>query len=142
MLYALTPVTAMCGFRHFLEIDRCLSHLMPVSYEKYFSGIGKGDKALERLFTTLYTMLTIPFCIIGVVMGLLLFGSTLSLLSLLGIISLGGVVVNNGIILIDYVNLCRERNPLGDGEDAHASRMGGMTGKSEPVHWTGWNLRG
>jgi len=24
----------------------------------------------------------------------------------------------------------------------HASRMGGMTGKSEPVHWTGWNLRG
>jgi len=56
VLYALTPVTAMCGFRHFLEIDRCLSHLMPVSYEKYFSGIGKGDKALERLFTTLYTM--------------------------------------------------------------------------------------
>ena len=73
----------------------------------------------ERFRQPFIIMLTIPFCIIGVVMGLLLFGSTLSLLSLLGIISLGGVVVNNGIILIDYVNLCRERNPLGDGEDAH-----------------------
>jgi len=73
----------------------------------------------ERFRQPLIVMFSIPFCIIGVVIGLLSFGSTLSLLSLLGIISLGGVVVNNGIILIDYVNQLREQKPLGQGEDSH-----------------------
>ena len=50
---------------------------------------------------------TIPFCFIGAVLGLLIFGSTVNLLSLLGMITLSGVVVNNGIILVDYVNLLR-----------------------------------
>ena len=36
-----------------------------------------------------------------------MFGSTLNLLSLLGLISLAGVVVNNGIILVDYINQLR-----------------------------------
>ena len=40
----------------------------------------------------------------------MIFGSTLSLISLMGIIALAGVVVNNGIILIDYINLLRKRN--------------------------------
>jgi HAE1 family hydrophobic/amphiphilic exporter-1 len=53
---------------------------------------------------------TIPFCIIGVVLGLMIFGSTLSLISLMAVIALAGVVVNNGIILIDYINLLRKQN--------------------------------
>ena len=63
----------------------------------------------ERFRQPLLIMATIPFCIIGIVLGLLMFGSTMSLIALLGVISLGGVVVNNGIILIDYVNLLREQ---------------------------------
>lgn len=63
----------------------------------------------ERFRQPLIVMVTIPFCIIGVVLGLLIFGSTMSLIALLGVIALGGVVVNNGIILIDYVNLLREQ---------------------------------
>lgn len=61
----------------------------------------------ERFRQPFIIMATIPFCLIGVVLGLLLFGSTMSLLALMGIISLGGVVVNNGIILVDYINLLR-----------------------------------
>jgi HAE1 family hydrophobic/amphiphilic exporter-1 len=38
-----------------------------------------------------------------------MFGSTLNLLSLLGLISLAGVVVNNGIILVDYINQLRKQ---------------------------------
>lgn len=38
-----------------------------------------------------------------------MFGSTLNLLSLLGLISLAGVVVNNGIILVDYINQLRRQ---------------------------------
>lgn len=64
----------------------------------------------EKFKQPLLVMGTIPFCLIGVVLGLMIFGSTLSLISLMGIIALAGVVVNNGIILIDYINLLRKRN--------------------------------
>jgi HAE1 family hydrophobic/amphiphilic exporter-1 len=73
----------------------------------------------ERFRQPLIVMISIPFCVIGVVIGLLSFGSTISLLSLLGVISLGGIVVNNAIILIDYVNLCRAKYPLQEGENIH-----------------------
>lgn len=63
----------------------------------------------ERFRQPAIIIVSIPFCIIGVVLGLLGFGSTLSIVSLLGIIALGGIVVNNGIILIDYVNLLRSQ---------------------------------
>lgn len=64
----------------------------------------------EKFRQPLLVMGTIPFCIIGVVLGLMFFGSTLSLISLMGVIALAGVVVNNGIILIDYINLLRKQN--------------------------------
>lgn len=63
----------------------------------------------EKFKQPLVIMVTIPFCFIGVVLGLLIFGSTLNLLSLMGIISLAGVVVNNGIILVDYINQVRKQ---------------------------------
>ncbi|MDY0287453.1 MAG: efflux RND transporter permease subunit [Sphaerochaeta sp.] len=69
----------------------------------------------ERFRQPAIIIVSIPFCIIGVVLGLLGFGSTLSIVSLLGIIALGGIVVNNGIILIDYVNLLRrQKNEAGE----------------------------
>ncbi|MDC7124686.1 MAG: efflux RND transporter permease subunit [Spirochaetales bacterium] len=61
----------------------------------------------EKFTQPLLILVTIPFCIIGVVIALLIFNSSLSLLSMLGIISLGGMTVNNGIILIDYMNMLR-----------------------------------
>lgn len=64
----------------------------------------------ERFRQPLLIMGTIPFCFIGVVVSLLVFGSTMSLLSLMGIITLMGIVVNNGIILIDYINILRRRS--------------------------------
>ncbi|HKL59437.1 MAG TPA: efflux RND transporter permease subunit, partial [Sphaerochaeta sp.] len=67
----------------------------------------------ERFRQPAIIIVSIPFCIIGVVLGLLGFGSTLSIVSLLGIIALGGIVVNNGIILIDYVNLLRRQGQEG-----------------------------
>ncbi|MCK9287757.1 MAG: efflux RND transporter permease subunit [Sphaerochaetaceae bacterium] len=64
----------------------------------------------ERFRQPLIVMVSVPFCFIGVVLGLLLFGSTVSLLAVTGVIALGGIVVNNAIILIDYINLLRKRN--------------------------------
>ena len=52
---------------------------------------------------------TIPLAVIGVLLGLLVFGASLSMNALLGMILLVGIVVNNGIILIDYINQLRSR---------------------------------
>ena len=47
---------------------------------------------------------SVPFSIIGAAIGLKLTGQNLSMFAQLGIISLIGVVVNNAIVLIDYIN--------------------------------------
>jgi hydrophobic/amphiphilic exporter-1 (mainly G- bacteria), HAE1 family len=47
-------------------------------------------------------LVTVPLGLIGVIMSLYVFGSTLSLNSLLGTILLAGIVVNNAILLIDF----------------------------------------
>lgn len=58
----------------------------------------------ERFDQPLLIMLLTPFCIIGVVFALAVFGSTLSMIAILGIVSLAGMLVNNGIIMVDYIN--------------------------------------
>lgn len=88
----------------------------------------------EKFRQPLLVMGTIPFCVIGVVLGLLIFGSTLSLISLMGVITLAGVVVNNGIILIDYINLLRKRNAEeGKTETTESLKQTIITGSSSRV---------
>ena len=54
-------------------------------------------------------MLAIPFAFTGVTLALLLTNSTLSIVAALGAIMLVGIVTKNGIVLIDFINLMRER---------------------------------
>ncbi len=52
---------------------------------------------------------TIPLAIIGVLLGMLVFDAAISMNALLGTIMLVGIVVNNGILLIDFINQARGR---------------------------------
>ena len=61
----------------------------------------------ESLVHPFTVMFTVPFGLTGVILILLLTGNSLSMVSLLGVIILAGVVVNNGIVLVDYVNQLR-----------------------------------
>jgi len=54
-------------------------------------------------------MFTIPMGIIGVVLGLLISGRPVSLSVWIGVILLAGIAVNNGIVMIDYMNQLRHR---------------------------------
>ena len=54
-------------------------------------------------------MLAIPFAITGVILALLITNTSLDLIGALGVIMLMGIVVKNGIVLVDYINLMRER---------------------------------
>lgn len=63
----------------------------------------------ESLTYPFIIMFSVPFAVSGVLMALFFTQSTLSVMSLLGGIMLIGIVVKNGIVLIDYIILCRER---------------------------------
>jgi len=54
-------------------------------------------------------MFAIPFTFIGVILGFLLTGTTLNIVSYLGVIMLMGIVVNNAIVLISYIIILRAR---------------------------------
>jgi HAE1 family hydrophobic/amphiphilic exporter-1 len=63
----------------------------------------------ESLKMPFIIMFSIPFTFTGVIISFLITGTTLSVNSFLGIIILMGIVVNNAIVLIDYINLMRKR---------------------------------
>ncbi|MCQ2326452.1 MAG: efflux RND transporter permease subunit [Bacteroidales bacterium] len=54
-------------------------------------------------------MFSIPFALTGMFISLLITGQTLNMMSMIGAIMLIGIVVKNGIVLVDYINLNRER---------------------------------
>ena len=63
----------------------------------------------ERFRQPLIIMVSVPFCLIGVIVSLLSFGSSITLMSVVALVALAGTVVNNAIILIDYINQLRDR---------------------------------
>lgn len=63
----------------------------------------------ESLTYPFIIMFSLPFAFSGVLMALFFTNTTLSVMSLLGGIMLIGIVVKNGIVLVDYITLCRER---------------------------------
>jgi len=54
-------------------------------------------------------MFSIPFALVGVILGLSITQTPLGVMALIGVIMLMGIVVKNGIVLVDYTILCRER---------------------------------
>ncbi|MGF1722101.1 efflux RND transporter permease subunit [Vibrio kyushuensis] len=61
-------------------------------------------------------MLAIPLAFIGVVWGHILLGHSLSMPSMMGFVSLAGIVVNDSILLVQYI-----RHHVDDGDDVHTS---------------------
>ncbi|MBR0223254.1 MAG: efflux RND transporter permease subunit, partial [Bacteroidales bacterium] len=54
-------------------------------------------------------LLSIPFGLSGVVLALWITGTSLDMIGALGVVMLVGIVVKNGIVLVDYINLMRDR---------------------------------
>jgi len=53
-------------------------------------------------------LMTIPLAFIGAILGLLATGAPFGFMSILGFLSLAGIIVNNGIVLIDRIDIERE----------------------------------
>jgi HAE1 family hydrophobic/amphiphilic exporter-1 len=63
----------------------------------------------ESLLMPFIIMFTLPFAFTGVFLALFLTNTPLSLIALIGALMLVGIVVKNGIVMVDFTNLLRER---------------------------------
>jgi len=63
----------------------------------------------ESLKMPFIIMFSIPFAFTGVILAHLATGTTMSVISMVGGVMLVGIVVKNAIVLVDYINLMRER---------------------------------
>lgn len=85
----------------------------------------------ERLVQPLIIMASVPFCFIGVVAGLAVSGSDISLISFLGIIALAGIVVNNAIVQVDRINQLRR-----EGKKLNEAVIDGSVSRLRPILMT------
>jgi len=77
----------------------------------------------ESLIHPLVIMLTIPLAFVGTFVAMSLLKLSLSIVVFLGMIMLAGIVVNNAIVLVDYINQLRERGMPRDEAIALAGKV-------------------
>jgi len=85
----------------------------------------------ESMLQPLIIMITLPLALAGAVVGLMLIAQPLTIASVVGLIALVGVVVNNGIVLIDYANQLRA-----SGMDARAAILEAGAVRLRPILMT------
>lgn len=66
----------------------------------------------ESLVNPFVIMFTIPLAFTGAILLLFIFGESINMMALIGCLVLVGIVVNNGIVLIDYINTLRHRDHM------------------------------
>ena len=71
---------------------------------------------------------TVPLALIGVVVGLVGMNIPFSFMALLGLLSLSGMVIKNGIVLVDQINL-----ELGEGKDPYDAIFDSAVSRVRPV---------
>ncbi|WP_130859275.1 efflux RND transporter permease subunit [Gracilibacillus phocaeensis] len=85
----------------------------------------------ENFLHPFIIMFSMPSAIVGVLGGLFITGQPLSVTALIGVIMLAGIVVNNGIILVDYINILRDR-----GVDRHEAIVEAGKSRLRPILMT------
>ncbi|MCH2535267.1 MAG: efflux RND transporter permease subunit [Bdellovibrionales bacterium] len=82
----------------------------------------------KSLIQPILILSSIPMGMVGVIFAMLVHGRPLSFLAMLGVIALAGVIVNNGIVLIDFVNNLRK-----EGEDLNSSIVNAVGVRIRPI---------
>ncbi len=85
----------------------------------------------ESLRMPFIIMITVPFAFTGVFLALWLTGTSLSIIAFIGSIMLVGIVVKNGIVMVDFMNLLRER-----GESINQAVVNSAKSRLRPVIMT------
>jgi HAE1 family hydrophobic/amphiphilic exporter-1 len=91
------------------EMERSLGSLWQALLLSVFLVYVVMASQFESLLHPLLIMVTVPLALLGVVLALWLLSIPLSVVVFLGMIMLAGIVVNNAIVMVDYVNTLRRR---------------------------------
>ena len=84
---------------------------------------------LESLKQPLYVLGTFPLALIGVIGGMVMTGATMNIVSMMAVVMLLGVVVNNAILILDYMNeLVRDK-----GMDVQSALLEACPAKLRPI---------
>ena len=62
----------------------------------------------QSLLSPFIIMFTVPLAFTGGFLGLLVTGKEISVIAMIGFVMLSGIIVNNGIVLVDYINQLRK----------------------------------
>ncbi|MGE4130325.1 MAG: efflux RND transporter permease subunit [Bdellovibrionales bacterium] len=85
----------------------------------------------KSLLQPLVVMMTIPIGLIAVIIAFFIHGMPLSFLAMMGIVALAGVIVNNAIVMVDFVNQKRE-----EGLDHNESILAAARDRLRPIFLT------
>ena len=85
----------------------------------------------ESLIHPFVILFTIPLALIGSILALYLTNTTINVVALIGLIMLAGIVVNNGIVLIDLINQYREA-----GQEKYLAILKGGKDRLRPIIMT------
>jgi HAE1 family hydrophobic/amphiphilic exporter-1 len=86
----------------------------------------------ESILHPFLIMITVPLGVIGIAFTLLFTFTPLSTPVVLGGVLLGGIVVNNGIVLIDYINQLRHQEKM----DLFSATITGSVSRLRPIMMT------
>ncbi len=81
-------------------------------------------------------MAVIPFAFVGVLIGLVFMGEPMGLMSVMGTIALAGIVVNNSVVFVDFINRFRHAH-LKNSE--HAEEENERLQPRKPTSWARWS---
>jgi HAE1 family hydrophobic/amphiphilic exporter-1 len=98
------------SFEEMMKSFRDLGFAMLIAILLVFMVMASQFESFRDPFIIIFT---IPFALIGVLWALAITGTTLSIVSGLGVLVLVGIVVNNGIVYIDYCNQLRRNEGMG-----------------------------
>ena len=87
--------------------------------------------AFKSYIQPLIVMMVIPFGVFGAIMGHLIMGMNLSLLSIFGIIGLSGVIINGALVMIDFIN-----EEVRNGMEYHKAIVEGAKNRFRPIFLT------
>ncbi|MCP4547391.1 MAG: efflux RND transporter permease subunit [bacterium] len=93
-------------FERTAETFTSLFLLLPIAFLAIFMILATQ---FNSIIQPLIVIFTVPLSFIGVTIGLLVMGYDFSIPSMVGIISLMGLVVNNSLVMVDFINKSRER---------------------------------
>lgn len=88
----------------------------------------------ESFTQPLIIMASVPFALIGAILGLLLAGQTANMMSMIGFTMLLGLVTKNAILLVDYANQARE-----EGKPIKEAVLEACSLRLRPIFMTTWS---